>query len=45
MTPHGYPNFNSYINNQRLLVFQTDGRTDGRMDGWTDGNINPGGLS
>ncbi len=37
MTPHGYPSFNSYIKNQRVLVFRMDGWTDGRMDGWTDG--------
>jgi hypothetical protein len=29
MTPRGYPNFNSYVKNLRVLVF------------WTDGDINP----
>ncbi len=28
MTPHGYPNFNSYGKNLRVLVFRTDGQTD-----------------
>jgi hypothetical protein len=28
MTPRGYPNFNSYIKNLRVLVFRTDGQTD-----------------
>ncbi len=33
MTPCGYPNFNSYIENLHFLVFPTDRGTDG----WTDG--------
>ncbi len=28
MTPRGYPNFNSYIKNLRVLVFRTDRRTE-----------------
>ncbi len=34
MTPRGYPNFNfnSYIKNLRVLVFQTDEQTDGQME-------------
>jgi hypothetical protein len=27
-TPCGHPNFNSYVKNLRVLVFQTDGQTD-----------------
>jgi hypothetical protein len=37
MTPRGYPNFNSYVKNLHVLVFQTNGQTDR--------DINPGGLS
>jgi hypothetical protein len=37
MTPPGYPNFDSYIKNLRVLVFQTDGQTDRQ----TDGEIHP----
>jgi hypothetical protein len=33
MTPRGYPAFNSYVLDLRVLVFRTDG------------DINPGGLS
>jgi hypothetical protein len=35
ITPRGYPNFNSYIKNKRILVFQTDGWTDKRTNGQT----------
>jgi hypothetical protein len=31
-TPRGHPNFNSYVKNLRVLVFQADGRTDRRTD-------------
>jgi hypothetical protein len=37
MTPCRYPNFNSYVENQRVLEFQTDGRMDERTDRRTDG--------
>jgi hypothetical protein len=30
MAPRVYPNFNSYVKNLCILVFQTDGQTDGR---------------
>jgi hypothetical protein len=40
MTPHGLPNFNAYVENLCVLVFQTDRWTDGQ----TDGGINPGGA-
>jgi hypothetical protein len=33
MTPPGYPSFNSYVKNLRVLVFQTDGQTDRQTDG------------
>jgi hypothetical protein len=36
MTPRGYPNFNSYMKNLRVLVFRTDRRTDGRTDRQTE---------
>jgi hypothetical protein len=32
MTQRGYPNFNSYVKNLLVLVFQTDGRTDRQTD-------------
>ncbi len=32
MTPRGYPNFNSYVKNLRVLVFRTDGRMDRGLD-------------
>ncbi len=40
-TPHGHLNFISYVQNLRVFVFQTDGRTDRRTDGLMDGDINP----
>ncbi len=33
MTPPGYPNFNSYVQNLGFVVFQTNGPTDGLTDG------------
>jgi hypothetical protein len=36
ITPHGYPNFNSYVKNLRFFIFQTDRQTDTE--------INPGGA-
>ncbi len=42
MTPCGYPNFNSYIKNLCVLVFQTDGQTDRRTDRWTETLIRGG---
>ncbi len=39
MNPHGYPNFDSYVKNLRVLVFRTDRRTDGQTDGQMDGRI------
>ncbi len=36
-TPRGHPDFNSYIQNLRVFIFQTDRQ----MDGQTDGEINP----
>jgi hypothetical protein len=27
-TPRGHPNFNSYIQNQRFFIFQTEGQID-----------------
>jgi hypothetical protein len=39
MPPPGYPTFNSYVKNLRVLVFQTNGRSDGQMDGRMDGRI------
>jgi hypothetical protein len=38
-TPGGHPNFNSYIKNLRVLVFQTDRQTDKQTqtDRQTDG--------
>ncbi len=33
MTPRGYPNFNSYVQNLRFLVFRMDGQRDGKTDG------------
>jgi hypothetical protein len=35
-TPCGHPNFNSYIQNLRVFVFQTDKQTDGQTDRQTD---------
>jgi hypothetical protein len=32
MTPCVYPNFNSYVKNLRILVFQADRQTDGRTE-------------
>jgi hypothetical protein len=32
-TPRGHPNFNSYVKNLRVLVFQIDGLTDRQTDG------------
>jgi hypothetical protein len=44
MTLLGHPNFNSYIKNLRVLVFQTYQRMDRWMDGLMDRQteINPG---
>ncbi len=36
-TPHGHPDFNFYVQNLRVFIFQTDRQTDGQ----TDGEINP----
>jgi hypothetical protein len=36
-TPRGHPNFNSYIQNLYVLVFQTDGQTNRQMDGRMNG--------
>jgi hypothetical protein len=36
-TPHGHPDFDSYMKIQRVLVSITDGWTDG----WTDREFNP----
>jgi hypothetical protein len=35
MTPRGYPNFNSCVNNLCFLVLHY-GQTEGRMEGWTE---------
>ncbi len=32
MTPHGYPNFNSYVKNLCVLVFRMYRRTDGQRN-------------
>jgi hypothetical protein len=32
MTLRGYPNFNSYVKNLRVLVFITDGQMDRQTD-------------
>ncbi len=32
MTPHGYPNFSSYMKNLRFLVLQMDRQRDGQRD-------------
>ncbi len=37
-TPHGHPNFNSYVKNLRVWY---SGRTDGQTDRQTDRDINP----
>jgi hypothetical protein len=39
MTPRVYPNFNSYIKNLHILVFQTDRQMDGRMEKLTRRNV------
>ncbi len=39
-TPHGHPDFNSYVKILRVLVFQSGRQTDGRTDGQTDREIN-----
>jgi hypothetical protein len=41
MTPHGYPNFNSYVKNLHALVVITDRQTDRQTDRRTDRDINP----
>jgi hypothetical protein len=35
-TSHWHPDFNSNIQNLRVFIFQTDGRTDERMNGYAD---------
>jgi hypothetical protein len=42
ITPRGYPNFNSYVKNLRVLLFQTDRWTDSQMDGRTEKLIRGG---
>jgi hypothetical protein len=34
---NGYPDFNSYVQNLHVFIFQTDGRTDIQTDGQTEG--------
>jgi hypothetical protein len=36
MTPRGYPNFNSYVKNLRVLVFRTDRQMDRQTDRQTE---------
>jgi hypothetical protein len=35
-TSRGHPDFNSYVQNLRVFIFQMGGRTDKRMNGRTD---------
>jgi hypothetical protein len=40
-TPHGHPDFNSYVKILRVLVFITDRQTDRQTDRRMDRDINP----